>query len=42
MDFSEGGPEMELKVEKKIFELNGDVTGLFEPVAPMVFGRNEG
>jgi len=40
MDFSAGGPERELKVEKMIFELNGDVTDLFEPVEPMVFGRN--
>ena len=40
MDFSEGRPEMELKVEKMIFELNGDVTGYFEAVEPMVFGRN--
>jgi len=40
MDFSEGRTEMELKVEKMIFELNGDVTGLFEPAEPMVFGRN--
>jgi penicillin V acylase-like amidase (Ntn superfamily) len=40
MDFSEGRPEMELKVEKRIFELNGDVTSLFEPAEPMVFGRN--
>lgn len=42
MDFSEGQPEMELKVEKEIFELNGDVTGLFKPADPLVFGRNEG
>jgi hypothetical protein len=40
MDFSEGGPERELKVEKMIFDLNGDVSGLFEPVEPLVFGRN--
>ena len=33
--------EMELKVEKKIFELNGDVTGLFRPAEPLVFGRNK-
>jgi len=30
---------MELKVEKRIFALNGDVTRLLEPVAPLVFGR---
>jgi penicillin V acylase-like amidase (Ntn superfamily) len=41
MDFSAGRPEMELKLEKKIFELNGDVTGLFRPADPLVFGRNE-
>jgi choloylglycine hydrolase len=40
IDFTAGGPQMELKVEKKIFDLNGDVTGLFEPVPPLVFGRN--
>lgn len=40
MDFSAGQPEMELKVEKRIFELNGDVTDLFEPVEPLVFGRS--
>jgi hypothetical protein len=32
---------MELKVEKRIFDLNGDVSTLFEPVEPLVFGRNE-
>lgn len=40
MDFTAGQPERELKVEKKIFELNGDVTALFEPAEPFVFGRN--
>jgi penicillin V acylase-like amidase (Ntn superfamily) len=40
MDFSKGGPEMELKVEKMIFDLNGDVTDQFVPVDPLVFGRN--
>jgi choloylglycine hydrolase len=40
MDFSAGKPEMELKVEKKIFTLNGDVTDLFEPAEPLIFGRN--
>jgi choloylglycine hydrolase len=40
IDFSAGGPEMELKVEKMIFELNGDVTGLLSPADPLVFGRN--
>jgi choloylglycine hydrolase len=41
IDFTAGGPQMELKVEKKIFELNGDVTGLLRPAEPLVFGRNE-
>jgi choloylglycine hydrolase len=40
IDFNAGGPQMELKVEKKIFMLNGDVTSQFEPAAPLVFGRN--
>jgi choloylglycine hydrolase len=40
MDFTAGQTERELKVEKKIFELNGDVTALFEPADPFVFGRN--
>lgn len=39
IDFSKGKPEMELKVEKRIFSLNGDVTGLLEPATPLVFGR---
>jgi hypothetical protein len=30
---------MELKVEKKIFDLNGDVTRLLAPAEPLVFGR---
>jgi choloylglycine hydrolase len=40
LDFTAGGPERELKVEKMIFELNGDVTDRFQPVEPLVFGRN--
>jgi len=40
IDFSAGKPQMELKVEKKIFSLNGDVTSLLEPAEPLVFGRN--
>jgi choloylglycine hydrolase len=40
IDFSAGGPQMELTVEKMIFELNGDVSDLFVPVDPLVFGRN--
>jgi hypothetical protein len=31
---------MVLKVEKMIFELNGDVTGLVSPADPLVCGRN--
>jgi hypothetical protein len=31
---------MELKVEKRIFDLNGDVTDQFVPVDPLEFGRN--
>lgn len=38
LDFSEGSPEMALPVEKKIFSLNGNVTGLLEKVEPFVFG----
>ena len=40
-DFSEGKPELELKVEKQIFALNGDVTGLLQPAKPLVFGMNK-
>lgn len=40
-DFSAGGPQLELKVEKKIFELNGNATDLFVPVEPLVFGKAE-
>lgn len=39
--FSKGRPEMELQVEKKIFSLNGDVSGLLEPAKPFVFGVNK-
>jgi choloylglycine hydrolase len=41
IDFSPGRPEMELKVEKLIFELNGDVTDRFQEVPPLVFGMNK-
>jgi penicillin V acylase-like amidase (Ntn superfamily) len=41
LDFSEGTSEMELPVEKKIFSLNGDVTGQLEKAKPFVFGMNE-
>lgn len=40
IDFSQGRPEMELKVEKKIFSLNGDVSDQLQPAAPFVFGKN--
>jgi choloylglycine hydrolase len=41
LDFSEGRPEMELKVEKNIFSLNGDVTSQLEEAKPLVFGMNK-
>jgi choloylglycine hydrolase len=41
MDFAAGQPERELKVEKRIFELNGDVTDQFVPAEPFVFGKNQ-
>jgi len=41
LDFSQGKPEMELQVEKKIFSLTGDVTSMLEPVKPFVFGMNK-
>ena len=40
INFSQGRPEMELKVEKKIFSLNGDVSDQLQPAAPFVFGKN--
>jgi hypothetical protein len=36
-----GLPEMELQVEKQIFWLNGEVSGLLKPAAPFVFGMNK-
>ncbi len=41
IDFSAGKPEMELKVEKRIFTLNGDVTDQLAPAEPLVFGSNK-
>lgn len=41
LDFSKGQPERELQVEKKIFSLNGDVTGQIEAAKPFVFGMNK-
>ncbi len=41
LDFTAGKPEMELKVEKNIFSLNGDVTSQIEEAKPLVFGMNK-
>jgi penicillin V acylase-like amidase (Ntn superfamily) len=41
IDFTKGLEEQELKVEKKIMKLHGDVTSQFEKVKPMVFGVNK-
>jgi choloylglycine hydrolase len=41
MDFSAGRPERELKVERLIFSLNGNVTDQFTDATPLVFGRNK-
>ena len=41
LDFSAGGPELELQVEKEIFSLSGDVTSQLEPATPFVFGMNK-
>jgi choloylglycine hydrolase len=41
IDFSPGKPELELQVEKQIFSLNGDVTGLLAPAKPLQFGMNK-
>lgn len=41
LDFSKGKPEMELKVEKEIFKLAGDVTDKLEKAKPFVFGMNK-
>jgi choloylglycine hydrolase len=41
LDFSKGSGEKELKVEKRIFSLNGDVTKLLQPAKPLVFGMNK-
>jgi hypothetical protein len=32
---------MDLRVEEKIFSLNGDVTSQLQPAEPFVFGRNQ-
>jgi penicillin V acylase-like amidase (Ntn superfamily) len=41
LDFSAGLDEQELQVEKKIMELNGDVTSHFMKAKPFVFGVNK-
>jgi penicillin V acylase-like amidase (Ntn superfamily) len=41
LDFSQGRPEMELQVEKKILSLNGEVTSQLEKAQPFVFGMNK-
>jgi len=41
LDFSKGSGERELQVEKKILELNGDVTSQLKKVKPFVFGMNK-
>jgi hypothetical protein len=40
-DFSKGQPEMELKVEKEIFKLSGDVTDKLEKAQRFVFSMNK-
>jgi len=42
MDFGKGTGERELKVEKMIFSLHGDVTSQLAKVPPFVFGKNKG
>ena len=41
LDFTEGRPQMELQVEKKIFSLTGDVTNQLTEAKPFVFGANK-
>jgi len=41
LDFTAGGPELELRVEEKIFSLSGEVTSQLEPAEPFVFGMNK-
>ncbi|WP_145092819.1 linear amide C-N hydrolase [Anatilimnocola aggregata] len=41
LDFSKGLPETELKVEKEILKLSGDVTDKLEKAKPFVFGMNK-
>lgn len=41
LDFTKGLDEQELKVEKDILKLHGDVTSQFEKAKPLVFGMNK-
>ncbi len=41
LNFNTRLPEMELPVEKNIFDLSGDVTDKLEKAKPFVFGMNE-
>jgi choloylglycine hydrolase len=40
LDFTAGGPELELRVEEQIFSLSGEVTSHLQPADPFVFGMN--
>ena len=40
LDFTAGGPELELRVEEQIFSLSGEVTSELQPAEPFVFGMN--
>jgi len=42
LDFSKGRPEMELRVEQRIFSLAGDATSQLVEAKPFVFGTNKG
>ncbi len=41
LDFTAGGPELELRVEEKIFSLSGEVTSELQPAEQFVFGMNK-
>jgi choloylglycine hydrolase len=40
LDFTAGGPELELRVEEQIFSLSGEVTSQLQPAEPFGFGMN--
>jgi choloylglycine hydrolase len=40
LDFSQGRPELELRVEQRIFSLNGEVSGQLQVVPPLAFVGN--